>query len=177
MEAEELGAEELAPKAFDAAAKKLAAAEQMMGDPCKYPDALRAAAEADELGRKAGVMAVAEVERLAAEEARLLAEAEARLLAEEEALRIAEMEAWLAAHPPEYEVERGDYLWKISGMDRIYQASRFWPIIFDANRDQINDPDLIYPGQVLNIPREIEEEEMTDVLRMMWGKASRGEEL
>ena len=62
-------------------------------------------------------------------------------------------------------------------MQRIYDASRYWPIIFDANRERIDNPDLIYPGQVLSIPREIEEEEMVQVLVMMWGKASRGEDL
>lgn len=33
------------------------------------------------------------------------------------------------------------------------QASR-WHAIFDANRDQLDDPDLIRPGQVLKIPSE-----------------------
>lgn len=176
-EAAELDAEDLVPEAFAASAARLAEAEEMMQDPCLYPDAMLAAAEADALAREAGVLAVAEAERIAEEEARMLAEAEARRLAEEEAARIAEMEAWLAAHPPEYEVKRGDYLWKISGMERIYDASRYWPIIFDANRKQITNPDLIYPGQILNIPREIEEEEMVEILVVMWGKASRGEDL
>ena len=28
----------------------------------------------------------------------------------------------------------------------------FWPIIYEANRDQIKDPSVIYPGQELAIP-------------------------
>jgi nucleoid-associated protein YgaU len=27
-----------------------------------------------------------------------------------------------------------------------------WPRIFDANRDEISNPNLIFPGQVLRIP-------------------------
>ena len=29
---------------------------------------------------------------------------------------------------------------------------RSGPVIFEANRDTIKDPDLIHPGQVLKIP-------------------------
>jgi len=28
----------------------------------------------------------------------------------------------------------------------------FWPVIYEANRDQIKDPAVIYPGQQLAIP-------------------------
>jgi nucleoid-associated protein YgaU len=28
-----------------------------------------------------------------------------------------------------------------------------WPRVFEANRDQIADPDLIFPGQVLRVPQ------------------------
>jgi len=52
-----------------------------------------------------------------------------------------------------YTVVRGDYLSKISGYNFIYDDWRKWPIIYRANRDQIKDPNLIYPDQVLKIPR------------------------
>jgi nucleoid-associated protein YgaU len=55
--------------------------------------------------------------------------------------------------PRQYTVERGDSLWKISGKERIYGDPVRWPRIYRANRDQIVDPNLIYPGWVLNIPR------------------------
>jgi len=59
-----------------------------------------------------------------------------------------------APPPPEagnpcsnYIVVRGDTLWDISAMDIAYKDHFQWPLIFKANRDQIKDPDLIYPKQ------------------------------
>lgn len=49
-----------------------------------------------------------------------------------------------------YTVERGDSLSAIS--KRIYGKSKYWKEIFEANRDTIENPDLIYPGQNLNLP-------------------------
>lgn len=46
-----------------------------------------------------------------------------------------------------YTVESGDNLSKIAE-----KYGTTWQAIFDANRDQINDPDLIHPGQELKIP-------------------------
>jgi nucleoid-associated protein YgaU len=47
-------------------------------------------------------------------------------------------------------VARGDNLWRISRI--TYGRGVRYPMIFDANRDQIRDPDLIYPGQVFVLP-------------------------
>lgn len=49
-----------------------------------------------------------------------------------------------------YTVERGDTLSAIA-RDHYGDASKY-PIIFEANRPMLKDPDLIYPGQVLRIP-------------------------
>ena len=43
-------------------------------------------------------------------------------------------------------------LWNIAGSGEIYNDPFMWPKIWQANTDQIRNPDLIYPGQVLNIP-------------------------
>ena len=48
-----------------------------------------------------------------------------------------------------YTVEMGDNLSKIA---RHFYGKQDWKRIFDANRDQLSDPDLIQPGQVLKIP-------------------------
>lgn len=54
----------------------------------------------------------------------------------------------------EIEVIPGDCLWKIAGFTWIYNDPLQWPRIYKANKDKIKDPDLIYPGQILSIPRD-----------------------
>lgn len=49
-----------------------------------------------------------------------------------------------------YTVERGDTLSKIA-KDHYGKASKYM-VIFEANRPMLEDPDKIYPGQVLRIP-------------------------
>jgi nucleoid-associated protein YgaU len=49
-----------------------------------------------------------------------------------------------------YTVIAGDTLRSLA--QRFYGDETQWPVIFNANRDQIPNPDEIFPGQVLNIP-------------------------
>jgi len=49
-----------------------------------------------------------------------------------------------------YVVKKGDSLSKIA--KQHYGNANEWRKIFEANRDQIEDPDLIQPGQTLKIP-------------------------
>ncbi len=49
-----------------------------------------------------------------------------------------------------YTVRSGDTLSRIA--HKRYGHSKHWRLIFDANRDQIDNPDLIHPGQVLVMP-------------------------
>jgi nucleoid-associated protein YgaU len=50
-----------------------------------------------------------------------------------------------------YTVVAGDSLSKIA--KREYGDASKWRRIFEANRDKIQNPDLIHPGQVLNLPQ------------------------
>lgn len=52
-----------------------------------------------------------------------------------------------------YTVIEGDYLGKIAGYSRVYGDRGMWPQLYEGNRDIIRDPNLIYPGEVLDIPR------------------------
>ncbi|MGC9519900.1 MAG: LysM peptidoglycan-binding domain-containing protein [Desulfuromonadaceae bacterium] len=54
-----------------------------------------------------------------------------------------------------YTVKVGENLYTIARQPFIYADGKLWPLIYRANRDQIKDPRQIYPGQVLNIPRDI----------------------
>lgn len=47
-------------------------------------------------------------------------------------------------------VQPGNSLWRIAR--RLYGEGLQYTVIYQANRDQIRDPDLIYPGQVLATP-------------------------
>ncbi len=47
-------------------------------------------------------------------------------------------------------VQQGDTLWAIS--DTVYGDGLLYVRVFAANRDQIRNPDLIYPGQIFNLP-------------------------
>jgi nucleoid-associated protein YgaU len=49
-----------------------------------------------------------------------------------------------------YVVVSGDSLSKIA--KRVYGDAQEWRRIYDANRDAIQDPDLIHPGQTLRLP-------------------------
>jgi len=51
-------------------------------------------------------------------------------------------------------VVRGDSLWRISRS--TYGRGARYSVIYKANRDQIRDPDLIYPGQIFVLPRKRE---------------------
>lgn len=56
-------------------------------------------------------------------------------------------------------VGSGENLYSIAAKAHIYNEGLLWPLIYKANRDQIKDPQQIFPGQHLNIPRNISEEE------------------
>ncbi|MCK4756328.1 LysM peptidoglycan-binding domain-containing protein [candidate division WOR-3 bacterium] len=101
-----------------------------------------------------------------------LAEAEAKigeLEAEVGALRleVAELEAsrdelisklnelketWKICQYGRYKVIEDDWLSKIASMRKVYHEGSKWPMIYEANKDKIKNPNLIYPGWVLLIP-------------------------
>ncbi len=49
-------------------------------------------------------------------------------------------------------VQPGNSLWRIAR--RAYGSGAQYTIIYEANADQIRDPDLIYPGQIFDVPEE-----------------------
>ncbi|NOR16840.1 LysM peptidoglycan-binding domain-containing protein [candidate division WOR-3 bacterium] len=101
-----------------------------------------------------------------------LAEAEAKIAefeAEVGALRleVAELEAsrdeliaklnelketWKICQYGRYKVIEDDWLSKIASMRKVYHEGSKWPMIYEANKDKIKNPNLIYPGWVLLIP-------------------------
>jgi len=119
----------------------------------------------EELTEEQAQLELAEVnEQLAAAEAQL-----AELESEVEALRaeVGDMEAtrdelvakrdalqeeWKICQYGRYKVVEGDWLSKIASMRKVYHDGAQWPMIYEANKDKISNPNLIYPGWVLLIP-------------------------
>jgi LysM repeat protein len=64
-----------------------------------------------------------------------------------------------------YNVVRGDHLWGIAGKPAIYGNPYEWPLIFKANRDKIQDADLIHPGQVFTISRSASQADIDAAVR------------
>ena len=48
-------------------------------------------------------------------------------------------------------IQPGDYLWRIAR--ERYGTGFQYTLIYDANREQIRDPDLIFPGQIFMVPK------------------------
>lgn len=55
-----------------------------------------------------------------------------------------------SAKPTTYTVKSGDSLSKIA--KHLYGDADKWHAIYEANKDKIKNPDLIYPGEVLTLP-------------------------
>ncbi len=56
-----------------------------------------------------------------------------------------------ASEPEIYTVKKGDSLSKIA--KAVYGDPMKYKIIFEANKPMLKDPNLIYPGQALRIPK------------------------
>lgn len=75
-----------------------------------------------------------------------------------EAARKARLRAQMMKSQTEnYTVVKGDNLWNISKAK--YMNPFMWPLIYWANKEQIKDPDLIFPKQVFKIRKYFEDDE------------------
>ena len=82
------------------------------------------------------------------------AEAEEVMAAEPEPMAEPEEMAPLMVSDDVHVVATGESLWSVSGLSAIYNDPFRWPLIYARNKD-IQDADLIYPGQELAIRRDL----------------------
>lgn len=70
-----------------------------------------------------------------------------------------------------------DCLWNIAKKPKIYDNAFLWPKIWQGNKGQIKNPDIIKKGQVLNIPpkADLTKEEKAAV-RSYWNKKKAAEQ-
>jgi len=67
--------------------------------------------------------------------------------------------------PAYHTVMRNETLPQIAALSDVYGDQMLWPLLYRANRDQIRDPAHIWPGQVLRIPRNLNNEEIAEARR------------
>ena len=69
-----------------------------------------------------------------------------------------------------------DCLWNIAKKPKIYDNAFLWPKIWQGNRDQIKNPDVIHPGQKLTIPPKADlTKEEKSAVRSYWRKKQAAE--
>jgi nucleoid-associated protein YgaU len=62
-----------------------------------------------------------------------------------------------------------DCLWNISKKPNVYDNAFLWPKIWQGNRDQIKNPDIIHPGQKLKIPAKAPlTAQETSAMKLYW---------
>lgn len=70
-------------------------------------------------------------------------------------------------------VKRGETLPQIAALPEVFNDSTLWPLIYRANRNQISNPAILWPGQVLKIPRNSDRSDVVEARRFAAEKALR----
>jgi len=102
--------------------------------------------------------------RLKAAEIIALAEKEAEKIKTRARIEAAKLryEEFERIYPSTYKVKKGETLIDIAQRREIFNDKFMWPLIYKANRDQMRDPQVVFPGQILSIPRELTFEEIIE---------------
>jgi nucleoid-associated protein YgaU len=170
-------APEFAPAEYQAARTALNDARAAMQD-SDYGDARDSLDFSLQHARRAVVLAEeGQTRRLKEEKEQARSEEEARLKALEERKQKAQVTEKKKPTPQpkkvvktkpkvvpanDYAVGDGENLWTISAKPEVYGEGLLWPLLYQANRDQIKDPRQIFPGQSLSIRRDMTEADLED---------------
>jgi len=63
-------------------------------------------------------------------------------------------------YPSTYKVKKGETIADIAQRREIFNDQYMWPLLYKANRDQMRDPKVVFPEQVLAIPRDLSFDEI-----------------
>ena len=176
--AQELQAMDFAPAEYQAAHTALNDARRAM-DKNEYGDARDSIEYALQHARRAVVLTEEGQARLKQAEIQKAIEAEKARQAEREKAQSEKAETKEVKKPPAakpaptpapkpielvetYSVGEGETLWTISAQPQVYGEGLLWPLLYQANRDQIKDPRQIFPGQALGIRRDMTKEELEE---------------
>lgn len=169
-------AKEFAPTEYEAARSALADARKSMQE-ADYGEARDSLAFSLKHARRAVILTKENQAKRDEEEAqRVLEEEQARQAVLKAAAEEAERRAQSTPPPPKpapklkpkaepatsYNVGDGETLWTISAQPKVYNEGLLWPLLYQANRDQIKDPRQIFPGQILSIRRDMTSEELEE---------------
>ena len=114
----------------------------------------------EELFRKRDEVEQVEKELAAAKESKIALLTEMENMIEKLDGKLAALKSRIPANIfDQYTVVKGDYLWKIAKKPDIYDNPLQWIRIYNVNKDQIDDPDLIYADQIFNIARGVAKNE------------------
>ena len=121
----------------------------------------------EEKNRAVSKLKAAEILDLATKEAakiKLEAGKEAEMIIRESQVKAASlrMKEFERIYPVTYKVKKGETLVDISQRREIFNDKYMWPLIYKANRDQMRDPQVVFPGQILSIPRDLSFEEVIE---------------
>ena len=67
-----------------------------------------------------------------------------------------------------YVVKKNDTLWDISAKSYVYGDPFKWVLLYKANRDEIGNPNLIYPNQQINIRYDYDYQETRDAVQQAY---------
>lgn len=140
--------EAMAKEAMDAAAQVIDRGNALGADTLSAQALLTQAQSAFAAGDYARALELANQAKAEAEAALAARRAE---IAAQQAAAAANANVSEASSSSSYQVVSGDSLWSIAGSSAGYGDPYQWPLIYKANKSQIKDADLIFPGQVFDI--------------------------
>lgn len=79
-------------------------------------------------------------------------------------LLLQELNTRLQTETRSYVVQENESLWHVAGQQEVYGNSYLWPLVWQANKNKVRQPDQLYKGLRLTIPAHPTLQEVSDAL-------------